>query len=191
MSKGIRIFLIIWLIALSLISIAALCRTFYNDVSLSIDYSGILVGILAALCTVLIGWQIYMLVDVKDIDKKFKELEERRYEESLRTASQIYESVSILTTQLATNASKEELLPQSIMFELLLIVTYSRLRQFDLCSSKISNLIQISPTAINVKTEDKKIYIRILSDMQSPDEIPKYTDLITWITNLQVSPNCE
>ncbi len=63
MSSRFKTYIIIWQIALSTISIAALCRTFYRDVQLVLDYSGILVGILSALCTVLIGWHIYTVID--------------------------------------------------------------------------------------------------------------------------------
>lgn len=59
----------VWLIILSIISIAALCRTFYRDVDLGVDYIGIIVGVLAALCTVLIGWQIYSVFDFSNREK--------------------------------------------------------------------------------------------------------------------------
>ena len=73
MHKGFKIVMTIWLIVISIISILSLIRSFYYDVSLGIDYSGILVGILAALCTVLIGWQIYTIID---FNKRRKDLEE-------------------------------------------------------------------------------------------------------------------
>lgn len=69
MSSKFKTGIVIWLIVLSTISIAALCRSFYRDVQLELDYSGILVGILSALCTVLIGWQIYTVIDFSQREK--------------------------------------------------------------------------------------------------------------------------
>lgn len=69
MKSGLKITIVTWLIILSVISIAALCRTFYHDVQLELEYSGILVGILAALCTVLIAWQIYTIIDFSQREK--------------------------------------------------------------------------------------------------------------------------
>ena len=55
-------------------SIAALCMTHPNQ--LGFDYIGAIVGILALLVTVLIGWNIYQLVDVKGIRKDFEAYKE-------------------------------------------------------------------------------------------------------------------
>lgn len=69
MGRVIKIIKFVWLTILTIISLAALCRTFYHDVGVTIDYAGILVGILAALCTVLIGWQIYSVIDFSQREK--------------------------------------------------------------------------------------------------------------------------
>ena len=73
MEKGYRIVVFTWLIVISLISIIALVRSFYHDTTLGIDYSGIFVGILSALCTVLIGWQIFNLIDFSKREERNKE----------------------------------------------------------------------------------------------------------------------
>ena len=41
-----------------MVSVAALCRTYPHTSELGMDYQGIIVGVLALLITVLIGWQI-------------------------------------------------------------------------------------------------------------------------------------
>lgn len=69
MDKGFKSAIIIWLIAISVISLSALCRTFYNGIPLKWDMAALLVGILAVLCTVLIGWQIYTVVDYSQREK--------------------------------------------------------------------------------------------------------------------------
>lgn len=189
MNGRLKTYAIIWLIVLSIISITSLCRTFYRNIDLTVDYIGIIVGILAILCTVLIGWQIYVLVDVRRINERFEAIEAKRNNDNLRTALQIYESVSTLTEQMATNATKEELLPQSIMFELLCIVTQSKLEEFDVCNYQIANLIGTPPKGIHVRAFDRNQYIRIISEMNRPDKITEYPALITWISSLSVRPN--
>lgn len=51
-------------------SIMALCMTHPNQ--LGFDYLGAIVGILAILITVLIGWNIYQLIDLKNIRKNYE-----------------------------------------------------------------------------------------------------------------------
>lgn len=176
--------------ALSLIvGIAALCRTFYRNVDLTLDYMGIIVGILAALCTVLIAWQIYALVDVRNIEERFKTIETKRNEDNLRTVLQTYDFISALTLQMATNATKEELLPQSIMFDLLGIATESKLGQFDSCDKRIKELMQTQSQDLSVSTFVKEQYIRIISEVNWPDKIIEYPALVEWIASLNVHPN--
>lgn len=74
MGNSFKILIVFWLVILTIISMAALCRTFYHDVVLTVDYAGILVGLLAALCTVLIGWQLYNIID---FDKRKSEFYEK------------------------------------------------------------------------------------------------------------------
>lgn len=183
------IFIYIWLIVLTIIGIATLVRTFYHDVSLEVDYSGILVGILSALCTVLIGWQIYTIVDLKNINDKFNLLEKKRSNDNLNNMKQIYESMSTLTYQLATRASKEELLPQAIKFDILSILTYSKLGEYEVCEMEVKNMIQTTPNDLIVRKTDQDSYLKALSEMQGTDKIASYNDLIIWVSNLNIHPD--
>lgn len=49
-----------------IISILSLCAAFYRTPTLGIDYQGIIVGILSLLITILIGWQIYNVIYLKN-----------------------------------------------------------------------------------------------------------------------------
>lgn len=59
-----------WALGLSLvaivISIIAVCFAAYRSPDLNFDYQGVLVGILSLLVTMLIGWQIYSMIDAKN-----------------------------------------------------------------------------------------------------------------------------
>lgn len=54
-------------------SIAAICIASPHIPQLGFDYQGVLVGILSALVTILIGWQIWNLISAKDNLKKMSE----------------------------------------------------------------------------------------------------------------------
>lgn len=59
-----------WALLLSglslLISIIAICMAGYRTPEFGLDYLGVLVGVLSLLVTVLIGWQIYSMLDAKN-----------------------------------------------------------------------------------------------------------------------------
>ena len=70
----------IWLWPISTISflcsVVALCRTFCRA-ELQFDYIGVVVAILSILITILIGWNIWNVIDMKtDIDKVKKQFED-------------------------------------------------------------------------------------------------------------------
>lgn len=47
------------------ISIIALCISCPHKAELGFDYQGVLVGVLSLLVTILIGWNIYTIIDIK------------------------------------------------------------------------------------------------------------------------------
>ncbi|MEZ3589611.1 MAG: hypothetical protein K1V84_01055 [Muribaculaceae bacterium] len=173
---------------LTIIALAALCRSFHTEEPLTMDYMGLLVGILAALCTILIGWQIYTLVDLKRVDEKFKDMEDNQQTEILRTSLQIYESVSALTIQIACGATKDELFPQSVMFELLAIVTCSKLGDFKECQAKIEILVQNNPHSLSITEYERELYLKALSEMVGIPQIQNYPSLISWVATLKAKP---
>jgi len=56
------------------LSIIAVCRSFYRTTDLDIDYMGIIIGILAILVTVLATWNIYSAIDANGKIKDFQKI---------------------------------------------------------------------------------------------------------------------
>lgn len=48
-------------------SIIAICTSYPHNVELGFDYQGVIVGVLSLLVTVLLGWNIYTLIDMRGI----------------------------------------------------------------------------------------------------------------------------
>lgn len=67
-------------IALSLIaivlSIVAICVTYPRSQDSSLDYIGIIIGILGVLVTVLVGWQLYNALNLKELVAQTKKAKE-------------------------------------------------------------------------------------------------------------------
>lgn len=68
---GVRKEIVIWVTMLC--SLIALCRTF--PIPLDFDYMGIIVSIFSLLVTILVGWNIYQIIDVKNIRENFDKIE--------------------------------------------------------------------------------------------------------------------
>ena len=67
-----------WALGLSIvamtIAIIATCIAAYRTPELGFDYQGVIVGILSLLVTVLIGWNIYTIIDIKSTRDKIDEI---------------------------------------------------------------------------------------------------------------------
>lgn len=65
----------VWISLLSLLlSVIAVCVAVWRSPELGFDYQGVLVGVLSLLVTVLLGWNIYTLVDIRDTRERLNEV---------------------------------------------------------------------------------------------------------------------
>ena len=55
-------------------SVVAVCVAVWRSPELSFDYQGVIVGVLSLLVTVLIGWNIYSVIDLRGTKKKMDEM---------------------------------------------------------------------------------------------------------------------
>jgi hypothetical protein len=92
------------------LSIIAICRSFYRTVDLGFDYMGVIVGVLAILLTCLVAWNIYSAIDAnKKIDDMRNELIALRssinidriaYEKSInKLKAELYDNVVSINRQ--------------------------------------------------------------------------------------------
>lgn len=65
----------IWVSIIALVlGIISICIAAWRTPELSFDYQGVIVGVLSLLVTVLIGWNIYTLIDIKNTKDKIDEI---------------------------------------------------------------------------------------------------------------------
>lgn len=80
------------------VAVVALCRTCPRTVSLSFDYLGVIIGVLSVLVTVLIGWNIYSILDIESfksqINDKIKEAQKEPNAKVYKSLAVIYNSLA-------------------------------------------------------------------------------------------------
>lgn len=91
--------------ALSLIaivlSIVAICATYPRSSDSSLDYIGIIVGILGALVAILVGWQLYNALNLKELVDQTQKGKEDAIE-AKNQAEQMLRDTQVSTTQLSS-----------------------------------------------------------------------------------------
>lgn len=190
MTKALRILVLIWLTILTIISLAALCRTFYHDAKLTIDYAGILVGILAALCTVLIGWQIYALVDFNRREQTnrqhlsaLKDIVAKMHENGNRGDYLLYDNLSNVYENIISNDEIQSKF-ERIHFKINAIVYASKIEDFETCELAI-NVIELfikKNHDMVITQEDKERLLKYACSIPNQNRIKNYTQLINVIS---------
>lgn len=103
-----------------MVSVAALCRTYPHTSDLGMDYQGVIVGMLALLVTILIGWQIYTAINVKeelkDIKDLRREINKQERDIYIRSTNNLFEFQSAMFMMYAIKKRKAILIYFSCIF---------------------------------------------------------------------------
>lgn len=191
MDKIFKIGITIWLIILTIISLAALCRTFYHNIQLDWDYSGILVGILALLCTVLIGWQIFSVVNLKDFEQKLKDDKKERENDTMQIMHQLFESISTVCAMIAAGSDKTSFASMSTYCDVLRAIALEGAEQYERCDQVIMDIIKINPRNMTVSNDQFRDYRECLKVFSKPRNLKNYDKLVDWVMKLNVSTNAD
>lgn len=75
--KWIRVFTILLALISITLSTVAICRTFPTNKPVELDYLGVFIMALTLLITVLVGWQIYVVIELKSYSQLLEKAEIR------------------------------------------------------------------------------------------------------------------
>lgn len=187
----------IWVSCLSLpLSVIAVCAAFWRSPDLSFDYQGVIVGVLSLLVTVLIGWNLYTVID---FNKKEKELNRQ-----LKIISKYLDNADKI--ELNTNAMTEQAIA-SIYLHLLgygkhipleyeyvkhcisSMVSLSILGHTDTCSVIVSIVIDIinNPEQICISDDKKKDLLLSINNVQNPKNIAGIERLLELVARFKTA----
>lgn len=193
MDKGFKSPIILWLIVITTISIITLCRTFYYNVPLEWDIAALLVGILAALCTVLIGWQIFNLID-------FNKREERN-RESIRKLTYIlkelnkngkrgdfilYDNISGICENVISG-DINGLKFKWLHYKINAINFASRIEEFETCEIGIDMIkLSIVKYSITLEKKDQERLMKFACSIPNQQKIKNFTELVNAIATIGI-----
>lgn len=193
MSKGFKTIIIIWLIAVSAISLSALCRSFYHDTALQVDYMGIITGILAVLCTVLIGWQIYSLIDFNKREEKnqkgiasLTEIIKAYRENGNRGDYLLYDNLSEICESIISN-DNDSLKYERLHYKINAINYASRIGEYDVCVIGIDVIkLFIQKHKITLPEKEKERLLKFACSIPNQQKIKNFTELINIIASIKI-----
>ena len=192
MSKyGITITLILSAISI-MVSVAALCRTYPHTSDLGMDYQGVIVGMLALLVTILIGWQIYTAINVKeelkDIKDLRREINKQERDIYIRSTNNLFEFQSAMFMMYDNKKEKSN----SDIFQLYLhgissIFHLCSLGKQNECTSLVNILIARKSILMSEKFQKEQID-SLMDILLSAMDISKVENAVLLVNLLSVAP---
>lgn len=145
-------------------STITLCSVYPNE-NLGFDYLGIMVGILTLLITVLIGWQIFSLINLKEIEKENIKLKKTIFEEIYLEFGFTYKSNASNSVGMFNQSKRQSFIHASniIYYSIYAIQKYTQAGDFDTANKIISNFSNDIPVLEETDlTPNKKAFIPLI-----------------------------
>lgn len=165
------------------LSLAALCISFFRCEPITMDWMGVLVGVLSFLVTILLGWQIFTLLDIQKIQREVKRKDEDIYK---RSEKNLAETHMALWAFYLTNMTEGDIAENShygfVQSGVATIVHFSRCGDYAKADSVASRLIQFLPK-LKIQEPSGEFFDTCLkslvSAVESPNKIPKFEELLS------------
>ena len=171
-----------------LISVVSICVACPRNQELGFDYQGVLVGVLSLLVTVLVGWNLYTIIDIKNTKDKIDEIStgaslmiQKGMAVSENTNWMIYHYLLL----------KEDPLGLEYRFLYHGIACLFHTSQFlDIatCNAIVKGLLECmtNPKSITITKNGKDEILKLLSGVKQSDKIKGYFELLNRIALVNV-----
>lgn len=178
-----------WALALSILAllISVVC-CFIKIEPISYDYMGILVGVLSLLVTALIGWQIYSLIDIRNLRKEISNERTKAYIESERNITATFMAISdyYYSILIGKQQPEDEKVYKYIFNRVSSILHASRINDFETCRVIVKVLFEtIRPENIEMSEKNKQYLFDLLSDVNEPRKIQRFSELFSLLSKIK------
>lgn len=154
---------------------------------LNFDYMGVIVAILSLLVTVLIGWNIYSLIDLKEYRRIYKELSEKMEKDInyLYNKANYHYGLSMVYNALSLAGSISDKSAEVNKFQMYLqaaggMKILSKLNEFEHCKSITQTMLTVESSTkdIELTNEERTQIVELLKEVSCLDKIDGLFELI-------------
>lgn len=182
----------IWSIALSFIALigagVAIAVAAPRTQDLSFDYYGVIVGILSLLVTAVVGWNIYTIIDLKEIKQDLSVYRQEYNLKESQNNAQHYDAISNVFYALSRGEKPLSYFEQCIYNRVNAIFYAYQSGRLELCDAYMRMILELipSPDKIEVSEVVKTSMVKLLALITPSKQIPLYKDVYRKIENLKV-----
>lgn len=169
-------------------SVIAICISAYRTDSLGFDYQGVIVGILALLVTVLIGWQIFMIFDIKRIKDDVLNVNYENYIRSEKNLIEIQMSLSDFYLDLYTINSKRQIGFSYLLHSISAIIHQSRINDINSANAIIKRLIStiVDPSKVILRQIEYNSLLNLIYSIENKEGINDICTLLALVSRMTI-----
>lgn len=179
---GNKSIIVLCIISIAL-SCAALCMSYLRCEPITMDWMGVLVGILSLLVTFLLGWQIYTMFDIRKIQEEVKKDKTEANINMERRMAEAHCALWLFYQSKIEEAHQDEmlLLCACLQSGIAAIYHFSQCGEYKMAGSCCSSLVRLEETIIHTKLESDMIQsqIQVLLSMKNQNKIQGYGELLS------------
>lgn len=160
------------------LSVIAICNVYPRQ--LGLDYLGMIVGVLALLTTILIGWNIYTLIDIKEIHKRYISII-NQVDISQHKVLAVQENANwMIYHQLLLKNDPCGLEFRFLYHGVSCLYHTSMIDKYETCSliARTINDCFTNPQAVKLSKSNKQQVLLLLRQVKQPSKIEGYMDLM-------------
>lgn len=132
--------IILFSIALTVPNVFAICMAYPRD--LGIDYLGWIVGILAFLTTILLGWQLFSLFQINKLKDEVENIRNQTFLKAEECLVEIHATMALHISSFPNYLKDRELIYKYTMNCLSMIVHFSKIGDYKRCERQINAILQ-------------------------------------------------
>lgn len=171
-------------------SVSALVVSLCRIEPVTAEWLGLLVGILGMLTSVLLGWQVFSIINLRGMEGKLKALEEVSRKGDSEAIGKAYDGIATLyiTSIPDENKTQEEVISNHlygyVLFSTLSMVTHSEAGKYEYCESTIGHLLKMNWDRLKINEKQRDNLFDVAVKITSHGNIKNYPDYLRWISTL-------
>lgn len=171
---------------LSIISVLISSYTLVLEKRIDADWATILVAILALLVTILITWQIFNIINLRELTREVKDTMQKIFLDSDVSKVELYNGLSDFYYHLLVKEDIKNITAAYIRCRVITIVNASSAGNYDLCSAIVRTIKEtVVADKVILSAFDKDIIFKELALVKNSGKISGYNDMVHHLSSIK------
>ncbi len=174
----------------AVIGVTALIISLCRIEPITAEWLGVMIGILGLLTSVLLGWQVFSIINLRGMEGKLKSLEDISRKGDSEAIGKAYDGIATLyITSIPDEGKTQDDIVSShlygyLLFTAMAMVMQSEAGNYEYCDATIGHLLKLNREKLNINERQRDNIFDIAVKISSQGNIKNYPTYLRWIATL-------